>query len=150
MNKLRDRAWLRWIVQDHESLVRPVKWCGWGVGGVWRSFIIHEMGGQSVSGSDGLKLYYWSVSTPLGLLTWYLKDWGFNWRTAQTRIISGRKVIGIIDALGRPPRWGGERHDLTLHDRGRYWWLFVLIIQTWLMVLYIFTAIMWWKGYEET
>lgn len=113
-DKVCDCVWWRWIVQNYESLVRTVKWSGWGVGGVWRSFIIHEMGGQSVSGSDRQKLYYWSVSTPLGFLTWYLEDWGINWYTAQTRIISWRKAIGIIDALGEPQRWGGESPDLTL------------------------------------
>lgn len=42
-------------VQDYKSLVSTVKCAGWGVGGVWRSFIIHEMGGQIVSGSDRKK-----------------------------------------------------------------------------------------------
>jgi len=95
-------------VFDWDGLFRIVRdVCGRGVGGVWRSFVIHEMGGQSVSGSDGQKLYYWSVSTLLGFLTWSLKDRGFNWYTGQTRRVLLRQIVGIIDALGKPKRWGG-------------------------------------------
>ncbi len=114
---------------------------GWWVGGVWRSFIIHEMGGQSVSGSDRQKLYYWVYQLLEGFLTWYLKDWDINWYSAQTRIILWRKVIGNIRALRKPQIWGERALIWLKNERGRSWWLSVLIVLTWLIVHYIFIAI---------
>lgn len=83
--------WLNLMKMMRTPSAWPEQRSGRGVGVVLCSFIIHELGGQSVSGSDRQKLNYWCVSTHPGFLTWYLKDWETNCYTAQARIISWGK-----------------------------------------------------------
>lgn len=112
-----------WISETDVSLVRAAKW----VMSRWRMLLIH----YSWGGWAECK-WQWQTETLLlkcinhsRVLDLIFQDWDINWYTGQTTIISWKTVIAFIGALRKPQIWGGWSPDLTLHERGWSWKLFL-------------------------